>query len=234
MPVTQALPEVAGANFASLGANWRLQFIQPDGLPLTMAGLEVIDFGAISYKEIFQNVKTILATPLFSAALERTLGLDNTIVDRPINDAAAITVAILQAVTQWEPRCKVMNIDFEGDPINGHLVVLLRLDIKNVIYGTNQPYTAKAIPATPVSLAYSPDVQTWQQTEPRVQIIYQPIPVPVPVAGPEGPKGERGSLWFTGAGAPTTMVGANLQDLYLDESTGDVYQFDGTTWRKRV
>jgi hypothetical protein len=169
MPVTQT-PQIAGAQLASLGANWRLQFIQPDGLPLTMAGLEIIDFGAISYKEIFQNVKTILATPLFTAALERTLGLDNTIVDRPINDAAAVTVAILTAVNQWEPRCKVMNISFEADAPDGHLVVLLQLDIQNVIYGTNTPYTA-------TDIGQPPPERVIQQLPPELQ------PMPTPPAG---------------------------------------------------
>src|SRR6516164_2291266 len=115
MAVTKTLPDLSGGSTAQLGENWHLQFIQPDGLPLTMAGLEIIDFGAISYKEIFQNVKTILATPLFSAALERTLGLDQTIVDRPLNNAAEVVVATLDAVNRWEPRCSVANIDFQPD-----------------------------------------------------------------------------------------------------------------------
>jgi phage baseplate assembly protein W len=176
MPVTQTLHDVGGANTAELGANWRLQFIQPDGLPLTMAGLEVIDFGAISYKEIFQNVKTIMATPLYSAALERTLGLDQTIVDTPITAAGQITVAILDAVTTWESRHHVRNIDFEADPINGHLVALLQLDIQNVIYGTNTPYTASNIFPIPT------------------KVTQELPPMNVPVPGPPGP-----------AGAPATI-----------------------------
>ena len=72
----------------ALGPNWHLQFTEPDGTPMNMGSLEEIDFGAISYKEIFQNVKTILATPLESAALARDLGVDQGIVDRPINEAS--------------------------------------------------------------------------------------------------------------------------------------------------
>jgi phage baseplate assembly protein W len=205
-------------NTASLGANWQLQFVQPDGLPLTMQSFEVIDFGAISYTEIFQNVKTILATPLFSAALERTLGLDNTIVDRPITEAARITVAILDAVVQWEPRCDVMNIDFAADAINGHLIVKLQLNIKNVIYGTNTPYTATNI--------YPPP-----RREPMIQ---EPVQGP---PGPPGPPGPRGSLWFVGTGDPPSSVtpGApqpQAQDMYLNTTTGDIFQFQdasGTT-----
>jgi phage baseplate assembly protein W len=256
MPVTKTLPEVAGANFASLGANWRLQFIQPDGIPLTMTGLEVIDFGAISYKEVFQNVKTILATPLFTAALERTLGLDNTIVDRPINDAAAVTVAILTAVNAWEPRCQVMNISFEADAINGHLVVLLQLDIRNVIYGSNKPYAATAIFPPPLTV-----VQGLPPSQPAPPGPVGPIgpagpqgqrgsywftgttapkagplkPMAVPGSqgpqGPAGPQGQRGFVWLQGAGAPVTPQDL---DMYLNTSNGDVWQYDQSTqtWRR--
>jgi phage baseplate assembly protein W len=215
MAVTKTLPDLSGGSTAQLGENWHLQFIQPDGLPLTMAGLEIIDFGAISYKEIFQNVKTILATPLFSAALERTLGLDQTIVDRPITQAAAITVAIITAVSTWEPRQHIMNIDFQADAINGHLVVLLQLDIKNVIYGTNTPYTATNI------------------NPPVLQLPPMNEPVPGP-PGPPGPAGPRGSLWFVGAtDPPAAGFGPSApqlqdQDMYLNTVSGDVFQYSST------
>lgn len=229
MPVTKTLPAVEGANLASLGANWRIQFIQPDGLPLTMAGLEVIDFGAISYKEIFQNVKTILATPLFTAALERTLGLDNTLVDTPINQTPNITVAILQAVTSWEPRCKVMNIAFSADAINGHLQINLQLNINNVIYGTSTPYDQTSITPPPT---------------PEDQL----IPGPPGPPGPVGPTGQRGSIWFLGTADPTVTppstqpdpIGAPQQnDIYMNTTTGDIFQFEVSsvtkvgTWSKR-
>ena len=184
MPITQTFPATFGANTAPLGANWQLQFIQPDGLPLTMAGLEIIDFGAISYKEIFQNVKTILATPLYSAALERTLGMDQTVVDRPITDAAAITVAILEAVTTWESRHHVRSIDFQADAINGHLVALLQLDIQNVVYGTNTPYTTQSIPLPP-----QPTLQPVQGLPDMSGTI---IPGPPGPPGPQGPQGPAG------------------------------------------
>src|SRR5215471_11004010 len=104
-----------------LGANWRLQFADADGIPLNMLSFEQIDFGAISYKEVFQNVKTILLCPIFSAALERTLGIDQTIVDLPIDRAADATIAIVDAIYLWESRCQIMNIQFSADALNGRL-----------------------------------------------------------------------------------------------------------------
>jgi hypothetical protein len=242
-------------DLAVLGANWRLQFIQPDGLPLTMNSFEVIDFGAISYKEVFQNIKTILATPIFSCALERTLGVDQNIVDRPMNDASHVTVAILTAVVQWEPRAEIMNISFDtSDALNGHLIINLQLNIRNVIYRTNTVYPAKDIGQQPT--------QNVIQGLPPISATYIPVPGP---QGDTGPQGQRGSLWFTGAGTPTTKamvpmkppagakgptgeqgkrgfvwlqgagdpVTPQANDMYLNTSNGDVWQFDGTTqtWR---
>ena len=41
--------------------------------------------------------------------------------------------------------------------------------------------------------------------------------------GPTGPQGNRGTGWFTGSGAPTTVPGSVPGDLYLDQTSGDVY-----------
>jgi hypothetical protein len=43
------------------------------------------------------------------------------------------------------------------------------------------------------------------------------------VEGPSGPQGNRGTGWFTGSGAPTTVPGSVPGDLYLDQTSGDVY-----------
>lgn len=55
--------------------------------------------------------------------------------------------------------------------------------------------------------------------------------------GPEGPRGlkgdtgakgdtgQRGSKWFTGAGVPSGVTGAVAGDMYLDTTTGAVYEF---------
>jgi phage baseplate assembly protein W len=202
------------------GANWRMQFFDADGVPLNMLAFEPIDFGAISYREVFQNVKTILATALWDCPLERTLGCDNTIVDLPINDSAKATVAILNAIVSWENRVDVMQIDFAADVINGHLMVNLQLNIRNVIYGTDTIY-----PVTNIGI------------QPDVIDVSQGIPGPPGPGGPPGPPGvqgqtgQRGSLWFVGhgvppdAGFPPPAPPLLAQDMYLNLDTGDVYQF---------
>jgi hypothetical protein len=42
--------------------------------------------------------------------------------------------------------------------------------------------------------------------------------------GPTGATGTRGSQWFVGAGAPGTVTGSIPNDMYLNTTTGDVYQ----------
>jgi hypothetical protein len=43
------------------------------------------------------------------------------------------------------------------------------------------------------------------------------------IEGAAGPQGSRGTGWFTGSGVPTEVPGAMPGDLYLDQTTGDVY-----------
>ena len=215
-----------------LGSNWRIKFFDADGIPLSMLSFDVIDFGAIAYKEIFQNVKTILATPLYSAALERLLGVDQSIVDLPMQEASQAIVAILDALYFWEPRVQVININFDSDTISGHLQCSLQLNVKNVIYGTETPYDRNNIFDTP------PISQ-------EDQLIAGPPGPP----GPTGKAGMRGSVWFTGSGdtsvtpppafSPTPIGALQQNDMYLNTTTGDVFQFvvDSTTmmgtWSKR-
>ena len=215
-----------------LGANWRIAFRDAEGVPLNMQSFEQIDFGAISYKEIFQNVKTIIATPVWSAALERTLGVDARIVDLPIDAASEATVAFLQAIYFWEPRAEISDIQFAAVVLEGHLIATLKLKIRNVIYGTDTPYTqANIFLDRPLRVAG------------ELPAVNQPVLIPGP-PGPVGPQGDtgpagiRGSLWYWGSGAPpVTIVGALPQDMYLDVDVGDVYQLTVTgggtlTWRK--
>jgi hypothetical protein len=57
---------------------------------------------------------------------------------------------------------------------------------------------------------------------------------PAGAVGPQGAPGDpgvRGSRWYTGAGAPTAVPGERVEgDMWLDETTGDVWRWDGATW----
>ena len=66
-------------------------------------------------EEIYQNVKTILTTAKGSVPLYREFGVDNHILDIPMNVARAkITAAIVKAVNKFEPRVKVRKVTYTG------------------------------------------------------------------------------------------------------------------------
>lgn len=204
-----------------LGYNWPALFRDADGIPLNMLSFEIIDFGAISYKEIFQNAKVILSTPVFSCALERLLGVDARIVDLPLNAAAEATVAMLQALYFWEPRVEVMDIQFTADVINGHLIATLQLKIRNVIYGTDTPYTQNAV--------FNVPTQVTQGLPPMNQPLLIPGPPgPQGIPGAPGATGQRGSIWMWGTGTPpdSLLVANYVNDKYLDIATGDVWSIE--------
>lgn len=221
------------ALLAELGPNWRIQFADADGIPLNMLSFQQIDFGAISYKEIFQNVKTILMTPIFSAALERTLGIDQTIVDLPIDRAAEATIAILDALYFWENRVEVVSIDFDPDVLNGKLGINLQLKIKNVIYGTDRTYERTNIHEAPIKL---------RKGYPTMELPPISMGPPGPT-GPQGPPGTRGSIWITDDVDPdqSTKPGQTVLqplDMFLNTVSGDLFQYMGAgataTWVLRA
>lgn len=50
--------------------------------------------------------------------------------------------------------------------------------------------------------------------------------------GIQGETGKRGSVWTTGSGAPEVTGSEFSGDMYLDESNGDVWRFDGEAWQR--
>jgi len=89
-----------------------------------------IDFGARGVEEVLQNVRTYLCTTRFSVVLDRTLGIDARVVDRPINKAKAIISAdILGGLPRHEPRAKVLSIAFAGDGLDGVLTPIVKVRV---------------------------------------------------------------------------------------------------------
>lgn len=116
------------------------------GSPLTMESFAAVDYGAVSYKEIFQNIKMILTTPLWSVPLDRLLGLDMTLVDEPINFAQHYIIPeILEKIQRFERRAEVLEITFEGEPLTGHLIPIIRLRIANETYRDREPYLVQYV-----------------------------------------------------------------------------------------
>jgi len=50
------------------------------------------------------------------------------------------------------------------------------------------------------------------------------------IKGADGTNGTNGSVWYTGVGVPIPSPSYLPTDFFLDNDTGDVYQYDGTNW----
>ena len=50
--------------------------------------------------------------------------------------------------------------------------------------------------------------------------------------GVQGPQGVRGSKWTAATTNPTLITGYNMQDQWLNTTTGDVFEFRGNVWAK--
>ena len=101
------------------------------------ARLEDIDFTPKDIlTEIIQNVRTIISTTQFSVPLDRRFGIDGTVIDLPLPVAMArISAEVIRAITEYEPRCRVMSVDFESteatDAEEGHLLPKVSIAIKD-------------------------------------------------------------------------------------------------------
>ena len=71
---------------------------------------------ASEYAEILQNIRTILATPVYSVPLDRSFGVNAEFVDMPMPIAQAkIGQEIVTAIRKYEPRVSVTKITWEAD-----------------------------------------------------------------------------------------------------------------------
>ena len=76
--------------------------------------------GARGVDAVLQNVRMILAVVKGSCPLERELGLDRKIVDRPLAvQKALLAQEVFIQVRRFEPRAEVQEIDWEYDEMQG-------------------------------------------------------------------------------------------------------------------
>lgn len=81
-----------------------------------------IDFGAVGRFEIFQNIKFILTTAIWSVPLDREFGMDYSMVDKPIPVAEAmLSQEIAMKIALYEPRARFESVSFSGDGLQGKL-----------------------------------------------------------------------------------------------------------------
>ncbi len=91
----------------------------------------IIIFPASELEEVIQNVKTILTTLQGSVPLDRDFGIDSTVIDKPVNVIRPLLVKeIKEKIELYEPRAKLVSIDWGGDGMEGLLIPKVRVAIK--------------------------------------------------------------------------------------------------------
>ena len=85
------------------------------------------------YEEVVQNIRTIISTPKYSVPLNRDFGLDETILDSPMNTARAKIISdLILAVRQYEPRANITHAEFIPDH-DGKLSLRIRISLQGEI-----------------------------------------------------------------------------------------------------
>ena len=94
------------------------------------ATLERINFAPSTLQEeVIQNVKTLLTTMKYTVPLDRNFGIMANAVDEPMPVAMAkLSSDMIDAINQYEPRCRVTQIFFDGDD-DGKLTPRVRIEI---------------------------------------------------------------------------------------------------------
>ena len=86
---------------------------------------------ATTTEEIWQNVRTVLATPVYSVPLDRAFGVNEELLDLPMPvSQARLAAEIVQALQQFEPRVEVTKVTFTGDALTGKLRPTVRLRLR--------------------------------------------------------------------------------------------------------
>lgn len=89
-----------------------------------------INFGATGVEEVLQNVAFIMATEIMSCPLDREIGWDMTVIDKPINIAKArITANLTEAIHKFEPRAIIEAIEVTGDGLIGSLKPKVKVSV---------------------------------------------------------------------------------------------------------
>lgn len=157
-----------------------------------------IDFGATGRIEIFQNIKSIVLTAIWSVPLDREFGMDYSMVDKPMVVAEAmLSQEVAMKIALYEPRAVFTSIEFARDELNGRLSPNVHISILS----TDELPSAYSAAAGEASLALVARIApTFPPSFLEILAYIQGIP------GPPGPQGIQGDQGPTGVAA-TIAVG---------------------------
>ncbi len=90
-----------------------------------------LDWGVKGVNRIAQNVKNLIATNKYEVAYDRTIGINPSFVDQPIQNAIAdITAQIYELVSEREPRATVISVEFLSVDLAGNMQFKVVIEIE--------------------------------------------------------------------------------------------------------
>lgn len=81
-----------------------------------------LNWAAKGAERILQNVLNLISTWQYEVAYNRVKGIDPSILDKPVDVAAALYIAeVYRVVSEYEPRATVKEVLFSGVDNEGHM-----------------------------------------------------------------------------------------------------------------
>jgi hypothetical protein len=103
----------------------------------TNSGMPVTRFGLTGIEQLKQNVMVIATMRKNMMVMDRSLGVDGTIIDKPATYARVLLpAALIEAIEDGEPRVQVISVDIadpstdpsESGKIKAHIKFVERTD----------------------------------------------------------------------------------------------------------
>lgn len=96
-----------------------------------MHSLEDVNFSPQGMEEVMQNIQTIVSTEKYSVPLDRDLGIDMRLVDKPMNQVQAIlSKEITTNIEKYEPRVRVTEVIYRDAEPAGKMKIAVRFRFK--------------------------------------------------------------------------------------------------------
>ena len=90
-----------------------------------------LNWAVTGTERILQNVMNLLSTEKYEIAYDRTLGIDKSFIDKPLQEAVSMATAqIYDVISSREPRASVESVDFVGLDEEGNMNFKVVLNIE--------------------------------------------------------------------------------------------------------
>ncbi len=89
-----------------------------------------INWQAVGYEKIADNVANILKTRLSEVPYMRDMGINPDYMDMPISEVKGLIISdALEAISSYEPRAEVIEIDVVDTTAEGDLVIKVVIEV---------------------------------------------------------------------------------------------------------